>query len=476
MTRAGFLLSLGLSALIAIGTLAPEAHAQSSSGEIVVAQNNDGFGNFFRNLFRDRRRQQPPQQDFDFFPQFEQEEPQPQATPRRERRNRPAAPRPQEIAAVEKAEDAKRAMVIGDFMAGALAKGLAEAYRENPNIVVIDASSGSSGLVRNDYYDWPGKLPELVAEQKPDAILVMIGGNDRQTLNTDAGAHVLGTDGWRAAYAARVGALAEVLKFTGKPILWVGLAPVESGAMSRDYSAFNGIVREQLEAKQMRFIETWNGFANEEGKYVAVGPDVRGQSVQLRASDGLNFTKAGQRKLAYFVEQELTDIFGGAVPLLAAIDPNAPAGEGAAALIGPMVPLDSLSAAGGEALSGAAAAEESGGIATAISERITGTVPEEEKPAEGAATAAEGAAATATATPSAASVPPAPAGATPAAATPATSATPDAATTAAAATPPAEPEEPSGPPLGRADNFIWPPPELAAPAPAPTPAAAPVAP
>ena len=475
MTRAGFLLSLGLSALIAIGTLAPEAHAQSSSGEIVVAQNNDGFGNFFRNLFRDRRRQQPPQQDFDFFPQFEQEEPQPQATPRRERRNRPAAPRPQEIAAVEKAEDAKRAMVIGDFMAGALAKGLAEAYRENPNIVVIDASSGSSGLVRNDYYDWPGKLPDLVTEQKPDAILVMIGGNDRQTLNTDTGAHVLGTDGWRAAYAARVGALAEVLKFTGKPILWVGLAPVESGAMSRDYSAFNGIVREQLEAKQMRFIETWNGFADEEGKYVAVGPDVRGQSVQLRASDGLNFTKAGQRKLAYFVEQELTDIFGGAVPLLAAIDPNAPAGEGGAALIGPMVPLDSLSAAGGEALSGAAAAEESGGIATAISERITGAVEEEEeKPAESAGAAASAGDAATAPVPSPSTAPPAAAtaGETPAATMPA----PAAATTAAAATPPAETEEPSGPPVGRADNFIWPPPEVAAPIPAPTPAAAPVAP
>ena len=89
--------------------------------------------------------------------------------------------------------------------------------------------------------------------------------------------------------------------------------------MSRDYSAFNGIVREQLEAKGLRFVDMWNGFADEEGKYVAVGPDVRGQSVQLRADDGLNFTRAGQRKLAYFVEQELNDMFGGTAPLLAAV-------------------------------------------------------------------------------------------------------------------------------------------------------------
>ena len=89
--------------------------------------------------------------------------------------------------------------------------------------------------------------------------------------------------------------------------------------MSRDYSSFNGIVREQLEAKGLRFVDMWNGFADEDGKYVAFGPDVRGQSVQLRADDGLNFTRAGQRKLAYFVEQELNDMFGGTAPLLAAV-------------------------------------------------------------------------------------------------------------------------------------------------------------
>ena len=150
---------------------------------------------------------------------------------------------------MEKAEDAKRAMVVGDFMAGALAKGLAEAYAENPNVVVIDATSGSSGLVRNDYYDWPAKLPALVEEQKPDAILVMIGGNDRQGIETDTGAQALGSEAWRAAYAARVAAFADALKATGKPVLWGGLVPVAPAAMSRDYSSFNGIVREQLEAK-----------------------------------------------------------------------------------------------------------------------------------------------------------------------------------------------------------------------------------
>jgi hypothetical protein len=158
--------------------------------------------------------------------------------------------------------------------------------------------------------------------------------------------------------------------------------------MSRDYSAFNSIVREQLEAKGIRFIETWNGFADAEGKYVAVGPDVGGQSVQLRSSDGLNFTRAGQRKLAFFVEQELNALLGGAAPQLAAVDAAGTPGENP--LISGMIPIESLGAAG-NALSSGAPEKDRGIVAAAISKRIAG-------------------------------------------------------------------EEDNSPPVGRADNYIWPPP------------------
>jgi uncharacterized protein len=355
-----------------------ELHAQTSGPEIVVAQDNRSVGGFFRRLFRPRNAAPPPSGPvFRVVPRAEpRAEPRRQST-RRSRPSRPAspAPTPREIATVEKSEDAKRVLVVGDFMARSLAKGLSVAYRENPDALVIESTSGSSGLVRSDYYDWPAKLPEIVEEQKPDAILVLIGANDRQAIQTDSGSQSVGTDGWRAAYAARAAALADAIKSTGKPALWVGLTPVQSSSMSRDYSAFNGIVREQLEAKGISFIEVWNGFADEEGKYVSVGPDVRGQSVQLRASDGLNFTQAGQRKLAYFVEQELQDIFGGAAPQVASADPAANVEPGETGpQIGPMVPLDALAVTGGDALAtGAPSGGENGvDLASTIANRIAG--------------------------------------------------------------------------------------------------------
>jgi hypothetical protein len=362
------IVTLCIAAILVGDFSVPPVQAQSRGGEIVVAQQQER-GGFFRFLFRNRRREAtPPRAPIELFPGFER----PQAEqPRRERKPRQAAPAPREVAAVEKAPNAKRALVIGDFMATALAKGLADAYRENANVVVIDATSGSSGLVRNDYFDWPASVPGIVEEQKPDVILIMIGSNDRQGIDTSTGPQALGTDGWRTAYAARVAALADALKTTRKPILWAGLVPVAPPNMSRDYSAFNGIVREQLEAKGLRFVDMWNGFADEDGQYVGAGPDVSGQVVQLRSDDGLNFTRAGWRKLAYFVEQPLNDLFGGIGSLLASMDStgvsSAPNPD-----IGPMVPLDALEVMGGENLSGRVSTDaDQGQTATQMSAALT---------------------------------------------------------------------------------------------------------
>jgi hypothetical protein len=355
-------------------TFVPAASAQSAGGEVVVAQ-NDGPGGFFRRLFRSNRRQQEPRQ-FQLFPEFGAPEAPPpirQQRPKQQKKARAAtsAPaQPKEPPPVEKAADAKRALVIGDFMAGALAKGLTDAFRDNPNATVIDLSSGSSGLVRDDYYNWAQKVPELVTEQKPDAILIMIGGNDRQTIHNAGTSISFGTDEWRAAYTSRVIALADSLKASGKPVLWGGLVPVASSAMSGDYSAFNGIFREQLEARGLQFIDMWNGFADEDGKYVAFGPDIRGQSAQLRADDGLNFTRAGQRKLAYFVEQNLSDLFGGAVTPVAITEPAKGATGVVSPLIGPMVPLDALEQGSSDALSGGVRGQP-GNITTAVAARLT---------------------------------------------------------------------------------------------------------
>ena len=284
------------------------------------------------------------------------------STKKTSRRRKVVKSAPRAVVAVAKAADAKRVIVVGDFMAKALAKGLGEAFAENAGIVVIDASNGSSGLVRDDFYDWNARLPEIAAAENAELVVVMIGANDRQEIRSASGRIAKRSPAWSTAYAGRVSALIQAVAAAGKPALWPGLAPVKSNALSRDYSVFNSIFREKTDAAGITFIASWDGFADDEGRYVTSGPDINGQQRGLRTKDGLNFTKAGRRKLAFFIERDVLRLLkSDAIPVLAALTPDGTPGtvEPQRILVGPMVPVGAVSLAGNSELSSFGTAPES---------------------------------------------------------------------------------------------------------------------
>jgi len=51
------------------------------------------------------------------------------------------------------------------------------------------------------------------------------------------------------------------------------------------------------------YVDVWDGFVDEDGRFAQSGPDFEGQTRRLRAGDGVHFTQAGARKLAHFVER-----------------------------------------------------------------------------------------------------------------------------------------------------------------------------
>ena len=344
--------------LFAAGSIMP-AHAQDTGGPIVVAQAEKG--GLFRSLFGKKRKVK---RGADI--RREVQPTSPVRTQKRRKKTRSAGSKTSRpaVAAASKSENAKRILVVGDFMANALAKGLSDAFVANPDIVVINANNGASGLVRDDYYNWPLETQKLVAERKPNIVLVMVGANDRESIRSCEGQIPVNSDAWRTAYEAKVTAFADTLAAQNVPIVWLSLVPVGSPSLSRDYSAFNSLYRQKAELKGLNFADVWNGFADDKGGYVASGPDINGQNRQLRAGDGLNFTKAGRRKLAFFVEREVarllndnqSSIFAGLTDPGA--DPTAPALVPSLPAISPMIPIDAVSVRPGSELSTAPAAEK----------------------------------------------------------------------------------------------------------------------
>lgn len=236
----------------------------------------------------------------------------PMQTPRTSRVKRSTAPAPPPKPEVEKLENARKILVLGDFLAGGAADGLTEAFAEAPGVVVIDRSNGSSGLVRDDYYDWPAQAPAILEEIQPSIIVVQIGSNDRQQLLVNGEREAVRSVNWLAEYGRRTQKLIDILRASEAPLLWVGLPAFNSPAMTTDVVALNGIHRNLVEKANGEFIDIWDGFVDEAGKFVFTGSDINGQQVRLRGSDGINLTQAGKRKVAFYVEKSARRLLGDA--------------------------------------------------------------------------------------------------------------------------------------------------------------------
>ena len=222
---------------------------------------------------------------------------------------RAAAPRPAAPAAppkpepVAKLENARQILVVGDFLAGGLGDELSTAFEESPGVVVAERSNGSSGLVRQDYYNWPEQLPTLIDEVKPALVVVMIGANDRQQMKAADARLDFPSDGWFSEYERRIRELGTIVTSRKIPLLWVGLPSFQSPSLMRDAVKLNGLYRTEVAKLGGEFVDIWDGFVDEEGRFIVTGSDMNGQQARLRGSDGINFTKAGKRKLAFYVEK-----------------------------------------------------------------------------------------------------------------------------------------------------------------------------
>lgn len=176
--------------------------------------------------------------------------------------------------------------------------------------------------------------------------------------------HEFRSDKWTDFYVKRIDDTIAALKAKNVPVFWVGLPPVRSPKMSADLSFLNDLYRSRAEKAGITYIDTWDGFVDESGRFVMSGPDFEGQIRRLRSPDGIHFTQAGARKLAHYVEREIqralmTHASPVALPATDEPAPQAPAANAGAAamarpLAGPVMPLTATSDAD-ELLGGASA-------------------------------------------------------------------------------------------------------------------------
>jgi hypothetical protein len=322
----------------------------------------------------------------------------------------------------------RNVLVLGDGMADWLAYGLEDAYADQPEMGVIRKHKTVSGLIsyqpKGEPADWAAAAKGILAAEKPDAIVVMLGLNDRVAMRepavekTDAkssdkksdkkdakakpdakpadgkpatkpdgaadtakpddktvdaelspddaadngdvppviapekstrtanGLYQFREERWVELYTKKIEEMIAVMKSKGVPVLWVGLPAVRGPKATADMLFLDSLYRDAAGKAGITYVDVWDGFVDEAGRFLQKGPDFEGQIRQLRSYDGVYFTKPGARKLAHYVEREITRLLAArSAPITLPTEPatpdaNALPGQPAPRpLAGPILPL-----------------------------------------------------------------------------------------------------------------------------------------
>lgn len=363
----------------------------------------------------------------DVFAPFQQQAPKRPSAPREDYSR---APGPEKR---DQAAD-RNVLVLGDAMADWLAYGLEQAYAEQPEMGVVRKHKTVSGLLKyqpkGEPSDWVAAAKGIVASENPDAIVVMLGLNDRIPIKEIAadkakdakpdgkpdgkpdpnakpdgkpddnkadakpdnkpdakaddnaddddddgddpqkvmapdkskraanGVNQFRDDRWVELYNKKLDEMIEVLKSKGVPVLWVGLPAVRGTRATSDMQFLNALYRGAAGRAGITYVDVWDGFVDEGGRYVLQGPDFEGQIRRLRSYDGVYFTKFGARKLAHYAEREIARLLAGRGPMAMPSEPATPEiaptpGEPARPVAGPIMPLVAASVSPDKLLGGA---------------------------------------------------------------------------------------------------------------------------
>jgi uncharacterized protein len=202
-----------------------------------------------------------------------------------------------------------RVAIVGDSFAQGIGGSMGRAA--NRNTVNVQARGVlASGLTRPDYFNWAGALREIVGRFKPHVTVVMLGGNDWQSMTGEGGNPIPVTeqDRWRGLYLGRVEQFMRIATDAGSRVVWIGLPPSRDEFGSRQAHRLNGFYRQAAkDTPGVAYVDGWELFGGGQGagNYRAYLPDESGRQQLVRSPDGEHLSSLGYDWVAESVLETL---------------------------------------------------------------------------------------------------------------------------------------------------------------------------
>jgi lysophospholipase L1-like esterase len=204
-----------------------------------------------------------------------------------------------------------RVAIVGDSLAAGLGYFAERVFL--PRLVKVSRQGRiSTGLARPDYFNWPYTMQRIVDRFDPDLVIVMLGENDHQSLQTVHGEReaLIGTSEWPPTYRDRVLTMMRIATSQGAKVVWAGL-PISADFRVRDHSRRENEIYEFAASisNDVAYFDAWERFREPGDGYTAYFLEGR-RVILIREGDGLHFNAIGYTILAREIASLAVEEFG----------------------------------------------------------------------------------------------------------------------------------------------------------------------
>jgi uncharacterized protein len=150
----------------------------------------------------------------------------------------------------------------------------------------------ATGLTNPEFVNWEINARQEIAARHPDAVVMVIGGNDGFNVAVNGQLYGPDTPQWQLEYARRTAVVMQELGSNGKrPVYWVPPPTARDAEFNKIFASQNkAVVQAARAVPGARYVDIYSTLNH--GRYSDV-LKIDGHQVLARQADGIHFSRAG---------------------------------------------------------------------------------------------------------------------------------------------------------------------------------------
>jgi uncharacterized protein len=150
----------------------------------------------------------------------------------------------------------------------------------------------ATGLTNPEFFNWEINARQEIAARHPDAVVMVIGGNDGFNVAVNGQLYGPDTPQWQLEYARRTAVVMQDLGSNGtRPVYWVPPPTARDTEFNKIFASQNKAVEQAARAVPgARYVDIYSTLNH--GRYSDV-LKTDGDKVLARQADGIHFSRAG---------------------------------------------------------------------------------------------------------------------------------------------------------------------------------------